>query len=129
MGNKFASNTRAFGFCDVCGFRYKLPQLRPLPVKGKPTNILACPECWNPSHPQSFLGSFPVEDPQALRNPRPDTTYLQSGTIGAGGPGTGSRDIFWGWAPVGGARLDDYGLTPNPLVAQGQIGTVTVSTT
>ena len=39
----------------------------------------------------------------------------------------GSREIQWGWNPVGGAR--DDGLTPNVLVLQGQIGTVTVVTT
>jgi hypothetical protein len=45
------------------------------------------------------------------------------------GPGGGSRDIQWGWAPVGGASFFDVALTPNDLVAIGFIGTVTVSVT
>jgi len=79
MSNKFASSKRAIAECDICGFRYKLRQLKELIIKDTPTQILACKECWNPSHPQLKLGTFPVEDPQAIRNPRPDFTgYAQS---------------------------------------------------
>jgi hypothetical protein len=79
MSSKFASSKRAIAECDICGFRYKLKQLKELIVKDTPTQILACMECWNPSHPQLKLGTFPVEDPQAIRNPRPDFTgYPQS---------------------------------------------------
>jgi hypothetical protein len=70
-----------------------------------------------------------VDDPQALRNPRPDNTYRQSGVLANGSIGDGSRDIQWGWNPVGGARGFDDALTPNDLVARGQIGIVTVVTT
>jgi hypothetical protein len=35
----------------------------------------------------------------------------------------------WGWAPVGGTRADDAGLTPNDLVISVQVGSVTVTTT
>ncbi len=63
----------------MCGFRYKLRDLQVLIIKGKNTNILACTECWNPDHPQLHLGEYPVSDPQAIRNPRPDFTgYPQS---------------------------------------------------
>ena len=41
----------------------------------------------------------------------------------------GSRIIQWAWAPVGGASYFDAGLTPNDLVGQGNVGTVTVTTT
>lgn len=79
MGNRFASGKRAIAECDVCGFRYKLKELKSLIVKDRDTNIKACPECWNEDHPQLKLGEFPVDDPQALRNPRPDFTgYPQS---------------------------------------------------
>lgn len=73
MGQPFASGKYAFGFCDVCAQRYPLKKLKTLFKRHKETNILACPECWNPSHPQLMLGETPVIDPQALRNPRPDT--------------------------------------------------------
>jgi hypothetical protein len=72
MGNRFASGKIAISECDVCGFRYKLKELKQLVIKTKNVNILACPECWNPDQPQLQLGMYPVDDPQALRNPRPD---------------------------------------------------------
>jgi len=76
---RFASSKNALGICDVCGWQYRLRELRDLVVKGRNSNILACPECWNPDQPQLSLGEFPVDDPQAIRNPRPDyTQYAQS---------------------------------------------------
>ena len=41
-------------------------------------------------------------------------------------PTGGSRDIQWGWNPVGGSRLFDAGLTPNYLALAAQVGTVTI---
>jgi len=70
---------------------------------------------------------YPVDDPQALRNPRRDTTYITSGPNNAGNPSGGSRDIQWGWNPVGGASGVDAGLTPNYLVATTFVGTVTIT--
>lgn len=79
MSNRFASTKRAIAECDICGFRYMRKELQPLIIKGKDTNIQACNECWNRDHPQLHLGEYPVEDPQAIRNPRPDFTgYPQS---------------------------------------------------
>lgn len=72
MSRAFASGKYAHGFCDVCGQRYELHELKPLSSRNRITNIKACPECWNPSHPQKKLGETPVDDPQALREPRPD---------------------------------------------------------
>ena len=125
MPNRYASGKNAIAECDVCGFRYKLRQLKPLVIKTKNVNILACSECWNPDQPQLSLGLYPVDDPQALRNPRPDLSYFEIGNDGAGG----SRMIQWGWAPVGGASSYDAGLTPNDLVSQSSVGSVTVSVT
>ena len=79
MGNRFASGKIAIAECDVCGFRYKLRELKALIIKTKNVNVLACPECWNPDQPQLQLGMYPIDDPQALRNPRPDFAgYPQS---------------------------------------------------
>jgi hypothetical protein len=85
---------------------------------------------------------YPVNDPQAVREPRPDVSYEVSGSSGlqingtndrtlegVGYPEGGSRVFQWGWNPVGGARGFDTPLTPNDLIAVGQIGTVTVTTT
>jgi len=141
MPSKFASGKYAISQCDRCNFRYKLKELKTQILKTKPYKIKVCPTCWDPDHPQLSLGLYPVNDPQAVRDPRPDTSYIQSGTTGLqinltgvgpdgfGNIDLGSRIVQWGWNPVGGARLNDFGLTPNDLLAVGQIGTVTVSIT
>jgi hypothetical protein len=112
--------------CDICGFQFKLKTLKTQIVKTKPVNDRVCKECWSPDHPQLQLGMYPVDDPQALRNPRRDTTYVTAGPNVDGNPTGGSRDIQWGWAPVGGSSFFDALMTPNNLVMQGFVGTVTV---
>jgi hypothetical protein len=128
MGNRFASGKHSIAECDRCSFRFKLSELRSEVVKGHNINNLVCRQCWTPDQPQLMLGTFPVEDPQGVRNPRPDRSYVTSGTLADGSLGQGSRNIQWGWNPVGGARLFDTGLTPNNLIADGQVGIVTVTT-
>jgi len=115
--------------CDRCGFQFKLTELKKEIVKTKTFNTLVCPSCWDPDQPQLQLGMYPVDDPQAVRNPRRDTTYLVAGVNAAGNVTGGSRDIQWGWNPVGGSKFFDDALTPNTLVAIAEVGTVTVVTT
>lgn len=142
MGNRFASGKWAIAQCDRCDQRFKLKQLRKEIIKTKNYELLVCPECWDPDQPQLQLGMFPVDDPQGLRNPRPDRSYVTSGLSGLqlvnstspnpNAQGTlegGSRVIQWGWNPVGGASLNDAGITPNNLVLAVQLGTVQVATT
>jgi hypothetical protein len=143
MPSKYSSGKNAIAQCDRCNFRYPLKQLKRLVIKTKNVNILVCPECWEPDQPQLSLGLYPVNDPQAVRNPRPDSpSYYQSGLDGVqaeagtgvsplktGVPLLGSRIIQWGYNPVGGSRANDAGLTPNDLVGIGNVGTVTVTTT
>jgi hypothetical protein len=127
MSNRFASGPKAIAMCDICGFQFKLKELKTQIVKTKPVNDRVCKECWSPDHPQLQLGMYPVDDPQALRNPRRDTTYVTAGTNANGNLTGGSRDIQWGWAPVGGASSFDALLTPNYLSATTFVGTVTTS--
>jgi len=137
MSSRFASGKHAISECDRCGFRYKLKELKKLTIKTKQVNILVCPSCWEPDQPQLQLGMYPVDDPQALRNPRRDNSYYQAGYTGLqltlntdfGDPSEGSRVFQWGWAPVGGARANDDGLTPNYLTSAGLIGNVTITIT
>lgn len=142
MGNRFSSGKNAIAQCDRCNFRFKLHELRKEIIKTKNYSILVCSSCWDPDHPQLQLGMYPVDDPQGVRDPRPDNTYLQGGTTGlqialTGGTGPdavgytsgGSRVIQWSWNPVGGSRNFDDGLTPNNLVLTVNLGTVTVATT
>jgi len=85
---------------------------------------------------------YPVDDPQGVRDPRPDTTYITSGRNGLqvqqgnsssvlqnGENEGGSRIIQWGWNPVGGSEFFDAALTPNNLALTVAIGTVTIVTT
>ena len=129
MGNRFASGKNAISECDRCGQRFKLKVLKTEIIKLKNYNLLVCPECWDPDHPQLQLGMFPVDDPQALRNPRPDRSYKVSGLLADGYSGGGSRIFQWGWNPVGGSSSFDAALTPNNLALSVQLGTVTVATT
>ena len=142
MPSQFASGKFAIAECDRCAQRYKLKELRTQTVKTKPFKIKVCRSCWDPDQPQLQLGMYPVNDPQAVREPRPDISYLQSGNSGTqavdtgsneedafGYPEGGSRVFQWGWAPVGGASYFDSGLTPNNLVITVEVGTVTITTT
>lgn len=118
MGTAFASGRKALGICDRCGLEFKLTALRSETVKGRPVNNLVCRRCFDEDHPQLMLGAVSVDDPQALRTPRPDNSYDTSGVAYPG-----SRDIQWGWNPVGGG---DGTLTPNTLLVRGEVGNVTV---
>lgn len=126
MANQFAAGAKAIADCDRCGFRFKLKELKKETVKGKLHDILVCTACWSPDHPQLMLGTFPVQDPQALRDPRPDRSYVVSGILADGQYGEGSRVFEWGWNPVGGSGANDAGLTPNSLVLSVELGTVTI---
>lgn len=112
MGSAFASGKHALAECDRCGFQYKLKELKKLEVNGQTVDIKVCETCWEPENPQDDLGKYPVNDPQAIRDPRPEKNLAES------------RDIQWGWNPVGFGP--DLGLTPNSLVGSGQIGVVTI---
>ena len=129
MSNRFSSGKFSIAECDRCGQRFKLKQLKNEVIKTKLFQIKVCSECWDPDQPQLQLGMYPVDDPQAVRQPRPDTTYVTSGINVDGYPSGGSRDIQWGWRPVGGSSFFDAALTPNYLVATTSVGTVSVSVT
>jgi hypothetical protein len=129
MGNRFSSGKNSIAECDRCGFRFKLTDLKREVVKTKNYELLVCGPCWDPDHPQLQLGMYPVDDPQGVRNPRPDRSYLTSGILEDGSIGEGSRVFQWGWNPIGGARGFDDPLTPNDLIGVGQLGTLTVTTT
>ena len=114
MSVPYAKGRRAFGFCDRCSFRYDLAKLYLQPVKGRNTNLKVCRECLDKDHPQLFLGMFPINDPQALYNPRPDTSKVQS-------------EALFGWQDVLPLMLNNSvgGVVGNNAVyVQGLIGQV-----
>ena len=142
MPSNYASGKHSIAECDRCGQRFKLSQLRKLTIKTRMVSIKVCDECWEPDQPQLQLGMYPVNDPQAVREPRPDISYYASGTSGLqvtvannnsvdsnGYPELGSRIIQWGWYPVGGSRANDAGLTPNYLAPAWLVSDVTITVT
>ena len=142
MPSRYSSGKYAIAQCDRCDERYMLKDLKKEIIKTRLFNLKVCPECWDPDQPQLQLGMYPVDDPQAVREPRPDVSYQASGTSGLqilltnstapdgfGFPEGGSRVFQWGWNPVGGASGFDAVLTPNYLMLNVEIGTVTISTT
>lgn len=129
MGNSFASGKNSIAECDRCGQQFKLTELKKEVVKTKLYELMVCSSCWDPDQPQLQLGMYPVDDPQAVRDPRPDGTYTTSGLNALGNVSGGSRQIQWGWNPIGGAYGSDSGLTPNLLALSVQIGTVSVTVT
>lgn len=142
MPIKFSSGKHSIANCDRCGQQFYLRELKKLTIKTKQVSIKVCSECWEPDQPQLQVGMYPVNDPQAVREPRPDTSYYSSGnsglltsslnnnTVASGGyPEGGSRVIEWGWFPVGGSSSFDRALTPNGLYSTGFVNSVTIVTT
>ena len=74
----YARGKYAFGFCDKTGFRYPLADLVPEFNNGVKTGFLVGRDVVDPDQPQNFLGRVKINDPQSLRNPRPDTSLEES---------------------------------------------------
>ena len=119
MGSPFARGKKAIAECDRCGFRYKLKELKSLTIKTKNVNILVCPECFEQDQPQLQLGMFPINDPQAIRNPRPDLTQFAD---------SDSRRYQYGFNPVGFNNFYNLNLINN-LSIESQVGEVSVTIT
>lgn len=70
-----ATNPRAIGVCDDCGFQYNLDTLRPKQqwagMKLQTYNFLVCKRCWD--IPQQNLRTIIIPpDPMPVFNPRPE---------------------------------------------------------
>ena len=105
----YASGKHAYGISDRSGRRYRLRDM-----KTEWTGAKVGPDEFEPKHPQLFPPrAFP--DPQALRGPRPETELTEQ------------RSIQHGYNPVGFREVP--GITPaNNLVADGEVGTVSITT-
>lgn len=69
----YARGSKAFGFCDRTGFRYPLKDLVYEVQNGRRTGMRIGKDVVDSDHSQNFVGRVKADDPQALRDPRPDT--------------------------------------------------------
>ena len=103
----YASDKNAYGISDRSGFRYRLKDMR---VEW--TGAKVGKDEFEPKHPQLFPPRV-GPDPQALKNPRPESNLEDQ------------RNFQYGWNPVGG--IGDGVLTPNSFVLRGEVSTVTIT--
>jgi hypothetical protein len=68
----YARGSKAWGLCDRTGIRYKLSDLVYEYQNGVRTGFRIGRDVVDPDQPQNFLGRVKINDPQALRDPRPD---------------------------------------------------------
>ena len=113
MGRRYTSGKHAIADCDRCGFQYKLKELKSLYVRTTDTHIKVCKNCWEPDHPQNMQGMYPVDDPQAVRDPRPDTNdytfvYWKLKRIDDAGNGVNTQEIPFRFYPCLVAGLAYY---------------------
>ena len=125
MAVRFASYKRAYGFCDRCSQRYDLKQLRKYFILGKLINNKVCPECWDPDHPQNWVGIIggqkATNDPQALREPRPDNNRPDSCIDFAFNP-VATQTVY---TTLNNARLAGYsGVQPGVVIVPPIMGPV-----
>ena len=80
----YARGKHAFGFCDRTGFRYPLADLVYEYRNGKRTGMRVGKDVLDKDHPQNFIGKFKHNDPQSLRDPRPDR-FSESVTVNVPG--------------------------------------------
>ena len=108
----YAAGKYAFGYCDRTGFRYPIKDLVPQIVNQKPTGLRVGKDVVDPDQPQLQLGKLSLNDPMALRNPRPDTALTES------------RELF-AFNPVGGG-ITNLGSQTVGLDIEGNVGEVKV---
>lgn len=69
---RFSSGKNTFRCCDRCGFRYPYSQLR-FDGNVPESRLLVCSNgCYDTLSPYLIIGRHKYNDPQAVRNPRPD---------------------------------------------------------
>lgn len=102
----YAKGKYAFGSCDRCSLRWPINDLKFEVENGVATKRRTCPDCYDPDHPQNFIGKLRIRDPQSIKDARPEI-------------GIENSRGFFGWNPVGHELTD---LT----ISSGNV-TVTVS--
>ena len=102
-----ATGKYAFGICDRTGFRYPINELVYEFENGKRTGLRVGRDVADRDHPQNFIGRVKTDDPQSLRDARPDRIEPLQIKVGA-------------------ARFDDFDAKIQPIFAK--VGTVSITT-
>ena len=102
-----ATGKYAFGICDRTGFRYPINELVYEFNNGKRTGLRVGRDVADRDHPQNFVGRIKTDDPQSLRDARPDRIEPLEIQVGV-------------------ARFDDFDAKIDPIFAHG--GTVSITT-
>ena len=124
----YAKGKHAFGFCDRTGFRYPLKDLVPEYRNGVKTGFLVGRDIVDPDQPQNFLGRIKINDPQSLRNPRPDTALLASrGIVGVNPVGIPAVIATGSVGRVSGSISETDANLITGVSATGAVGSATVS--
>lgn len=76
MSQQYASGKFAKATCDRCGFTVKYTELKKQIFNLRWTGMMVCRSCLDKDHPQLQLGRTPINDPQALREARPDINKI-----------------------------------------------------
>jgi hypothetical protein len=76
----FASDKHALGECARCGVKMLLKHML---NDGYYPNLIVCPSCWEPRHPQESLPN--VEDPVVLYRPAPENLPPPTSPVLTGG--------------------------------------------
>jgi hypothetical protein len=92
VGTSYVRGEHALGICDSCGQTFKHRELREERDHGTLRGFLVCDSCWDPDHPQNFLGHVDASDAQTIRNARPDKDAVLSRS-------------FFGWNPLTGEEI------------------------
>jgi len=68
----FARGKYSLAICDRCGLRCLYTSLRKQTINKMVTNTKVCPDCLDKDSERWDLSRVRVNDPEALREPRPD---------------------------------------------------------
>ena len=92
----YATGKQSIAICDRCGCRAKYKELRDQVINGAKSGLRVCPDCLDIDHPQLRLNRIRINDPQALRFPRPEVDRdaqrrLLGGVLGVSAAGAVGR--------------------------------------
>ena len=102
-----AKGKYAFGICDRTGLRYPIGDLVYEFTNGKRNGLRVGRDVVDKDHPQNFVGLVKSDDPQSLKDARPDSTEPLELHVGV-------------------AQFDNFDAKIQPIF--GKVGVVSITT-